>query len=52
MILSNEELEEIRKRYEHYETTKPNTAVNDIRILLAEVDRLKEFEWMYEDLQH
>lgn len=34
-------VEQIRKRYEHYETVKPNTAVADIRALLEEIEMLK-----------
>lgn len=39
-LMGGTRVEEIRKRYKHYETVKPNTAVADIRELLDVIDRL------------
>lgn len=47
-MLSDEVLLTIRNKYEHYPDTdklNPNTAVLHIRLLLEEIDRLKELEW-------
>jgi hypothetical protein len=47
-MLSEEMLLEIRNRYEYYGPTEKlhkNTAVLHIRLLLEEIDRLKELEW-------
>jgi len=50
-MLSEEQLLQIRDRYAHYDDTeklKPNTAVLHIRLLLEEIERLKqEFDDCY-----
>jgi hypothetical protein len=46
-MLSDKMLLDIQSRYSHYgDNLKPNTAVNDIRLLLEEIKRLKQ---CYED---
>lgn len=40
--MTPERLVEIRSRYAHYGEPKPNTAVEHIRELLEEIDRLNE----------
>ena len=43
--------DKIRAKYAYYgDSVKPNTCVNDIRLLLEEIKRLEEIEWMYENL--